>query len=275
MHGTAAERPQGRANAPDGFVLCHSAGPRSAQEQKMSSMNETEDSKEECSRQDSERELVLPGDFITDGKFKAGSGTFMEDGKIYASTLGIKSMRSNFVNVVPLSGQYIPKVGDQVIGIVMDVGPSNWLVDINSPYPAPMHINEAPWRVDFGDTARFLNVGEAILARIFMVDEVKHVQVSMKEHGLRKIQGGQIVTISHSKVPRVIGRNGSMIQTIKNYTNCRIIVGQNGRIWVDGDAEAVANAVKAIKIIEDEAQSVGLTEKLKEFLEGTQKEKKV
>lgn len=237
-------------------------------------MNENEDSKEE-SRQDSERELVLPGDFITDGKFKAGSGTYMDNGKIYASTLGIKSIRSDFVNVVPLAGQYIPKVGDQVIGIVADVGPSNWLVDINSPYPAPMHINEAPWRVDFGDTARYLRVGEVILARIFMVDEVKHVQVSMKEHGLRKLQGGQIVVISHSKVPRVIGRNGSMIQTIKNYTNCRIIVGQNGRIWVDGDGDSVSVAVKAIRLIEEEAQSVGLTERLKEYLESVQKEKKV
>ena len=248
---------------------------RSAQEQKMRRMNENEDSKEECARQDAERELVLPGDFITDGKFKAGSGTFMENGKIYASTLGIKSTRQNFVNVVPLGGQYIPKVGDQVIGVVTEVGPSNWLVDINSPYPAPMHINEAPWRVDFGDTARYLTVGETILARIFMVDEVKHVQVSMKDHGLRKISGGQIVTISHSKVPRVIGRNGSMIQMIKNYTNCRIIVGQNGRIWVDGDPEATENAVKAIRIIEEEAQSIGLTERLKEFLESTRKEKKV
>jgi exosome complex component RRP4 len=237
-------------------------------------MNETEESKEEA-RQDSERELVLPGDFITDGKFRAGSGTYMDNGKIYASTLGIKSIRSDFVNVVPLAGQYIPKVGDQVVGIVMDMGPSNWLVDINSPYPAPMHINEAPWRVDFGDTARYLNVGEVILARIFMVDEVKHVQVSMKEHGLRKLQGGQILEISHSKVPRVIGRNGSMIQMIKNYTNCRIIVGQNGRIWVDGEIDAVDNAVKAIRLIEVEAQSIGLTERLKEFLENIQKEKKV
>jgi exosome complex component RRP4 len=237
-------------------------------------MNETEESKEEA-RQDSERELVLPGDFITDGKFRAGSGTYMDNGKIYASTLGIKSIRSDFVNVVPLAGQYIPKVGDQVVGIVMDMGPSNWLVDINSPYPAPMHINEAPWRVDFGDTARYLKVGEVILARIFMVDEVKHVQVSMKDHGLRKLQGGQILEISHSKVPRVIGRNGSMIEMIKNYTNCRIIVGQNGRIWVDGEITAVDNAVRAIRLIEVEAQSIGLTERLKEFLESIQKEKKV
>ena len=217
----------------------------------------------------------MPGELLTEEKLKAGSGTFMENGKIYAAQLGIKSIRSDFVNVVPLAGQYIPKVGDQVICVIIDVGPSNWLTEINSPYPAPMHINEVPWRVDFGDTGRYLKVGEVILARILMVDEVKHVQVSMKEHGLRKLQGGQLIEIPHSKVPRVIGRNGSMIQMIKNYTGCRIIVGQNGRIWIDGDPESISLAVRAIKMIDRDAQCVGLTEKLKEFLENAKNEKKV
>ena len=91
--------------------------------------------------------------------------------------------------------------------------------------------------MEFGDTARYLNVGDTMLAKVLMVDETKRVQVTMKEQGLRKLQGGQVVEISHSKVPRVIGKGGSMIQMIKNMTNCRIFVGQNGRIWLDGDIE--------------------------------------
>jgi len=221
-----------------------------------------------------DRELVLPGELLAEGKFKAGSGTYMENGKIFAAQLGIKSIRSNFVNVVPLAGQYIPKVGDQVIGMIIDIGPSNWLTEINSPYPAPLHITEAPWRVDFGDTARYLKVGDVILAKVLMVDEVKHIQVTMKERGLRKLQGGQIIEIPHSKVPRVIGRNGSMIQMIKEYTNCRIIVGQNGRIWLDGDANDIAIAAKAIRTIDREAQCLGLTERLKEFLESSKKNRR-
>lgn len=219
------------------------------------------------------RELVLPGDMLSEGKLKAGSGTYVENGKIFASQLGIVSVRSNFVNVVPLAGKFIPKVGDQVIGIVIDVGPSNWLIDINSPYPAPMHINEAPWKVDFGDTGRYLNVGDLILGKIFMVDEVKHVQVTMRNHGLRKLQGGHVVEISYSKVPRVIGRNGSMIQMIKNNTGCRIIVGQNGRIWLDGEMDAISVAIKAIQMIEREAQTIGLTERLRELLEGAREKR--
>lgn len=214
-----------------------------------------------------ERELVLPGDMLTEEKYKAGMGTYSEDGKIYAALLGIVNVRSDFINVIPLAGQFIPKVGDQVIGLVLDVGPSNWLVNINSPYPAPLHITEVPWRVEFGDTARYLNVGDMILSRILMVDEVKHVQVTMKDHGLRKLQGGNVVEISYSKVPRVIGRNGSMIQMIKNFTGCRIIVGQNGRIWLDGELDSIALTVRAIRMIEEEAQTLGLTDRLREFLE--------
>jgi len=171
------------------------------------------------------------------------------------------------VNVIPLGGRYIPAPGDMVIGKVIDIGPSNWLVDINSPYPAPLHVNEVPWRVEFGDTARYLSVGDTLLAKVLSVDETKRVQVTMKEQGLRKLQGGQILEISHSKVPRVIGKNGSMIQMIKNYTNCRIFIGQNGRIWVDGNMDDMVHAMRAIKMIEEGAQTLKLTERVKEFLD--------
>jgi len=141
------------------------------------------------------------------------------------------------------------------------------LVDINSPYPAPLHVNEVPWRVEFGDTARYLNVGDVLLSKILIVDETKRVQVTMKEPGLRKLQGGQIIEITHSKVPRVIGKGGSMIQMIKSFTNCRIFVGQNGRIWLDGEIDNIVYAIRAIKMIEEEAQTVRLTERVKEYLE--------
>jgi exosome complex component RRP4 len=218
-----------------------------------------------------QREVVVPGELLDSGKLRPGNGTYVKEGKIYASQLGIKSVRSNYVNVIPLGGRYIPQVGETVIGKVIDLGPSNWLVDINSPYPAPLHVNEVPWRVEFGDTARYLNVGDVLLAKILLVDETKRVQVTMKEPGLRKLQGGQIIDISHSKVPRVIGKGGSMIQMIKGYTNCRIFVGQNGRIWLDGEIENIVYAIRAIKMIEEEAQTMRLTERVKEYLESATK----
>ncbi len=213
------------------------------------------------------RELVVPGDLLGTTDLKPGMGTFIEDGKVYAALLGIKNERSGYINIVPLSGRYIPRPGDSVIGMVTDRGPSHWLLEINSPYPAPLHVNEVPWRVDYGDTARYLDIGNVLLLKVLLVDETKRVVLTMKEHGLRKLTGGQIVEVSHSKVPRVIGRKGSMISLIKEFTRCRMFVGQNGRIWIDGDIDDIHNTISVIKRIEEEAQVIGLTESVKSMLE--------
>ncbi|HIH01873.1 TPA: RNA-binding protein [Thermoplasmata archaeon] len=212
------------------------------------------------------REIVVPGDLLSESGLKPGPGTYVEGGHVYASQLGIKTVRSNVIGVVPLSGQYIPVRGDMVIGKIVDMGASNWLVDINAAHPSPLHVNEVPWRVEFGETSRFMTVGDLVSLKVLGVDELGKVLISMKEHGLRKLSGGVVIEVSPSKVPRVIGRNGSMIQLLKNSTGCRIFVGQNGRIWIDGDLDNMLKAIEAIKLIEDEAHSVGLTEKVKSML---------
>jgi len=212
------------------------------------------------------REIVVPGDLLAISSKKAGPGTYSEGGKIFASQLGIKSVRPDSISVVPLAGQYMPIIGDLIVGKIVDIGPSNWLVDINSPYPAPLHVNEVPWRVEFGETRKFMSVGDVVLIKVVGVDERRRISVSMQDHGLRKLTGGTVMEISPSKVPRIIGKNGSMIQMLKNETACRIYVGQNGRIWIDGELDNIVKAVQAIRMIEDEAHSLGLTEKVKEFL---------
>ncbi len=212
------------------------------------------------------REIVVPGDLLAISSKKAGPGTYSEGGKIFASQLGIKSVRPDSISVVPLAGQYMPIIGDLIVGKIVDIGASNWLVDINSPYPAPLHVNEVPWRVEFGETRKFMGVGDVVLIKVVGVDERRRISVSMQDHGLRKLTGGMVMEISPSKVPRVIGKNGSMIQMLKNETACRIYVGQNGRIWIDGDLDNIVKAVQAVRMIEDEAHALGLTEKVKEFL---------
>lgn len=210
---------------------------------------------------------MVPGDLLDDKELRPGSGTYVQDGKLYSSLLGVKSIRSNYVNVIPLSGRYLPQTADTVVGKIIDIGPSNWLVDINAPYPAPLHVNEVPWRVEFGDTARFLNVGDVIMAKILMMDETNKIQVTMNESGMRKLQGGHVIQVSYSKVPRVIGKGGSMIQMIKNMTDCRVFVGQNGMIWIEGELDNILVASKAIEMIDEEAQASNLTDRVKEYLE--------
>lgn len=213
------------------------------------------------------REIVVPGDVLDASGMKPGENAYVLDGKVRASVMGVRNVFQNTVGVIPLRGCYMPSSGDTVIGVIVDIGPSNWLVDIGAPYPAPLHVNEVPWKVEFGDTSRYLSIGYVVLLKVLSVDESKKIQVTMKDSGLRRIEGGRLVKISHSKVSRVIGKSGSMISMLKNMTDCRITVGQNGMIWVDGDDENADVAVEAIKLIEEKAQSGNLTDRVKEFIE--------
>ena len=95
------------------------------------------------------REIVIPSQLLGDTKQnKAGRGTFVEQGKIYSEILGIVNRKSDFINVIPIKGRYDPIEGDFVIGIVEDPMASSWLVDINAPYPALLHVSEVPWDVE-------------------------------------------------------------------------------------------------------------------------------
>jgi exosome complex component RRP4 len=124
-----------------------------------------------------------------------------------------------------------------------------------------------PWKVEFGDTSRYLNMGQVVLLKVLSVDESKKINVTMKDSGLRRLEGGRLVKISHSKVSRIIGKSGSMISMLKNMTDCRITVGQNGMIWIDGDDRNADVAAQAVKMIEAKAQASNLTDRVREFIE--------
>ncbi len=217
------------------------------------------------------REIVLPGETLNLQGNRPGNGIFVENGVAYAEYLGVKSIKSGYVNIIPLSGRYQPQKGDKVIGKVVDLGPSNWVIDINAPYLAPLHVNDTPWKVEFGDTGKYLNVGDTILAKVSSVNEVKQVWLTLKDQGLRKLEGGHVIIVSPTKVPRIIGKDGSMIKVLKDLTNTKIYVGQNGVIWIDGKIDDIMKVVGAIRMIEKEAHTIGLTDRVKEFLSNSKK----
>jgi exosome complex component RRP4 len=111
---------------------------------------------------------------------------------------------------------------------------------------------------------------------IVMVTSVKAkgVDLTMRENGLYKIESGLTMKINSSKVPRVIGKSGSMINLIKESTNCNIVVGQNGVVWIRGeDIDSELLAKETINLITEKSYIEGLTDYIKEFLE-TKKSKK-
>ncbi|HWG90425.1 MAG TPA: exosome complex RNA-binding protein Rrp4 [Candidatus Thermoplasmatota archaeon] len=214
------------------------------------------------------REIVVPGDLLDDaGTYKPGPNTYRDGGRIYASRLGVKTVRGDVIGVIGLSGRYEPYRGDMVIGTVVETGPSNWYLKIGASHDVGMHVNDVPWRVEFGETSKYLDVGDTVFLKIFHVDELKRVQVSMKDRQCRKLTGGVLIEVAPTKVPRIIGRGGSMISVIKNLTNTRMFVGQNGVVWVDGEPKDVELAIAALRRVEAEAHTTGLTDKITKWLE--------
>ena len=223
--------------------------------------------------EEEKRKIVIPSQLLGDiEKNKSGRGTFVENGKIYSEILGVLNKNSEYINVIPLKGRYDPIVKDFVIGIVEEPMASSWLVDINAAYPALLHVNEVPWDVEFGETEKYLNHGDSIMAKVLQVDQEKKLQITLNDRNLYKIKGGQIINVEPSKVPRIIGKKGSMISLLKKYTKCRIFVGQNGRIWIDGEEESIKKVIDTIKIIENEALSYGLTNRIENILKENAKD---
>jgi len=214
----------------------------------------------------SSRKLVLPGDLL-ETKSKPGSGIFRRDGRVHASVLGYSSDQSGYMNVNAIAGRYTPKVGDKIVAICVETGPSVWRMDIGASFNSTLHHSESGWKVPFGDTARFLTIGDAIWAEVFMVDAAGSHQISLKKDDCRKLYSGTIVKMGPTNVPRVIGKQGSMITAIREKTQTRILIGQNGNIWIDGKGNDIATAQKAIEMIDNEANSKGLTKKIEKLLE--------
>jgi exosome complex component RRP4 len=219
------------------------------------------------SKQQNERSLVLPGDVVGDKRSIPGPGTKKVGDRLVAVTAGILQEQGEKVAILPMNGCYEPRAGDQVVGVVVEANTGNWIVDIRAPWLAPLHVSEAPWRVDFGETTNYLKVGDALLCKVLFVDEQKKVQVTLKDRNLSKLEGGEIYEVPPTKVARVIGKNGSMLNLLKEYVECWLFVGQNGRIWLNGEPKEVLLAREVLQAICDQAHLDGLTEKIKAMLE--------
>lgn len=191
--------------------------------------------------------ILLPGDLVSDSS-KRLDGCFVEKGSTFASVVSMKVGD----RVIPLKGFYIPRFGDYVVGIVKEVRFSGYEAEINSPYYGNLSAREL--REDY-------RIGDVFSAKIASVNEVNDAELVEA----RRLWGGEILEIEHVKVPRVIGRNASMLNMIKEYTRTDILVGKNGRIYMKGGDTALAS-LTMLKICR-EAHTSGLTERVKEFLE--------
>lgn len=215
-----------------------------------------------------ERKIVVPGEIIVQGdEFLPGDGTRREEKDILASRFGLADFSDKLVRVIPLSGVYVPRRGNVIIGQVVGVNFRGWSIDFGTHVNGFLNVAEVPRYVAKGELRDHFDFGDIVCAKVFSTDG-NSVDLSVRMRGFGKMTGGQLITVNPNKVPRIIGKEGSMVNLIKDASGCDITVGQNGVIWVYSDS--IDNELQARKIIEficENSYLSGLTEKVENFVE--------
>ncbi|MGD2106985.1 MAG: exosome complex RNA-binding protein Rrp4 [Nitrosopumilaceae archaeon] len=220
---------------------------------------------------DNKRKYVIPGDVVTTGPFRPEQNVVLEGNKIISTTIGISEIYDDSVKVISLTGKYIPKINDLVIGKVISHTSLSWELDINSCYVGFLPAQDVFGR-DFSahadELTSKLKAGDLVAARIANFDRTRDPLVTIADRDLGKIDSGDLIKISPSKVPRLIGKRGTMIQTIEGATDAVITIGQNGWVVVSCEnPEGLLKAKKAIQMVNEQAHVANLTDQVKEMLE--------
>ena len=219
------------------------------------------------------RTLVVPGDVVAEGDVDIQTPHYLikMGDKVVATVIGLVNIENeNKLGLIPLEGTYVPKVNDLVIGIVTDIGITYWELDIKAPYPAILYASDMlnrPVNVAQENLADYLNIGDVVVAKVSVYDRTRNPILTVKGKGLGKVPKGVLVEVNPSRVPRIIGKKGSMINMLISESKCEIIVGQNGRIVINCPNPEMENiVVMAIRKIEREAHISGLTERVRQFI---------
>lgn len=216
----------------------------------------------------SERKIVVPGEIVAEGSMLPGEGTEKRGQQVVAIRYGLLDESDKLVKIIPLSGVYHPRRGNVVVGAVEDLTFNGWVVDVGSAERAFLPLTEVPRFVNKDALEEVMDIGDVGVFKVFGVNK-RGVDLTIRSRGLGKIEEGIIIKVNPNKVPRVIGKEGSMIKLIKDNTGCNITVGQNGFVWVRGNnIEDELLAKRAILFVTQKSFISGLTDEVVKWFKG-------
>ena len=220
----------------------------------------------------SQNQFVIPGDVIITGSYTPEQNVILDGDKIMSTAIGFYEIEDNRVNVIPLTGLYTPKIDDLIIGKVVSHGALSWDININSYYTGMLPASDIFGR-DYtpskDDLSLKLRVGDIISTRIVNAGGSRGPLLSISGQNLGKIDSGELIKISPTKISHLIGKHGSMIQAIETSTNATITIGQNGLIVLKCDnSTGLKKAVESIKMMNEALHNTNLEQKIQNILDG-------
>ncbi len=197
------------------------------------------------------KKIVLPGELLSSERKKLGNNIFVSDGKIYSNVVGVYDSENDTATVVPLEGKYKPRIEDSVVGVITRVIHAGYMVDINS--FSESFIPRSALRDD-------LNEGDIIFAKVSNLKEGTEAELSYP----KRVFDGEIIELNAARSPRLIGKNGSMLDLLTVASGCEVFVGKNGRVWAKNGN--INELKKIVKFVEENSYKSKLTNAVEAYV---------
>lgn len=215
-------------------------------------------------------DVVLPGDEVIltlaestkKSRILLGPGLRQHDQKVIACKAGmLKQKSTNTFWVDAAQKRYIPCKGETVIGLVIQKAGDIFRVDIGASEPAALSYLafEGATKKNRPD----VNVGDLVFAKLLVAfkdfeSELICVDSLGKKQKLGVLNGGFVFNCSINLARRLRMENCVLLESIRKHIQVplEIVVGMNGRVWINGKRErdivAVGNAILAAEYKTDE-----------------------
>ncbi|KAK9318213.1 hypothetical protein V1522DRAFT_397260 [Lipomyces starkeyi] len=203
------------------------------------------------------RHIVTPGELVTaDSMWMRGHGTYSVGVKSYSSVAGTITRVNKLLSVAPLRGRYDPKIGDHVIGRIIDVGTRSWHVDIGAKQAAvlmlgsvnlPGGVQRRKSESDELQMRAFLKEGDLLNAEVQAVFTDGAASLHTRSLNYGKLRNGYFFTIPSSLVVR------SKYHTFELPGGVDLVLGVNGYIWLRKHTQQLGELGVSITRLAEEA----------------------
>jgi|Deesub1362A_J573_1020465.scaffolds.fasta_scaffold00001_206 exosome complex component RRP4 len=220
----------------------------------------------------SSKRIVVPGTTVDKNvRYNRIGEYFVRDYRgLVATLLGVVQQGRGGIDLIPYKDVYRPSRGDYVIGVVVGYAPNGWILDIGSYtkafLPASEMISNRRFDPRRDELSKYLAVGDVVGVKISDVRRLGYFGATLrqspedKDKRLGRIRGYYIMKVTTTKLPRIIGKKGSMIRLIKQKIKGDIVIAQNGVILFKGPYEEYLLLKKIINLIAAKTFASGLTD---------------
>ena len=224
------------------------------------------------------KKIVIPGMAIDKNirVGKVGDYIIKDDRGLVPVLLGVVQQARNMIDLIPYKNVYKPSKGDYVIGVVVSYAPNGWILDIGAYTKAFLSASEFVTNRRFDprrdELSRYLSIGDVVGVKISDVRRLGYFGATIKsslddkDKKMGKIKNYYMLKVTTTKLPRIIGKRGSMIKLIKQKVKGDLVIAQNGVILFKGSYDNYLLLKKIINLIAAKTFASGLTDTVADIL---------